>query len=101
VYEHLEAQNYTREEAVQGALEYLQTLSAGDDELALYVKNWKEIINQQGISRETAREIFEAVKDYGDQITGAEENLAKLKEQSLEAAHAWHDAMFPTDSDIE
>ena len=103
VYQYLENKevNYSTEQAAKNALDYLDTLSVSDDVLAEHVRKWRELIDQQGVTRQVARQIFENVDKYGDQTQEIEEKLNKLNQDYLTAAHAWHDAMFPTDSDIE
>ena len=82
------------QQLVDQQLAYLQIVGKTNPALAETVKIWQQQIEHQGYSAELAEEIADKVAEVGD-IT---ENLDEKWEQ---VAYQMHEAMFPTDEDVD
>ena len=85
----------------QQQLDYLNVVQAGNSELKDAIELWQLQINKQNLSKKAADEIAEAIANAKDQTSNLDERAEKLKEKAKEVAHQLHDAMFPTDADID
>ena len=94
----LEKINY---DLVQQQLDYLNAVSTSNGELQAAIDLWQQQIDKQTLSKEAIDEIAEAIANAGDQTSDLDEKTAELKEKAEEVAHQLHDAMFPTDEDID
>ncbi len=79
---------------VKKQLEYIEAVAP---QLQNQVNSWREINEKQGLSVESVKEIADYVSEFSKNPIDKD----ILDEQFLKAAHQWHDAMFPTDSDID
>ena len=79
---------------VEKQLEYIEAIAP---QLQNQVNSWREINEKQGLSVESVKEIADYVSEFSKNPIDKD----ILDEQFLKAAHQWHDAMFPTDSDVD
>ena len=86
---------------VNGQLEYLEVLGKSDEELANHVKIWKDAYYNQTLTREQLEQIYQAIKRYSDQTKDLGKTQEERTRQLTESYHQLHDAMFPTDSDVD
>ena len=86
---------------VNGQLEYLEVLGKSDEELANHVKIWKDAYYNQTLTREQLEQIYQAIKRYSDQTKELGKTQEERARQLTESYHNLHDAMFPTDSDVD
>ena len=86
---------------IQGQLEYFDTLGATDKELALLAEDWRRLYDNQQLSSKVLDDMYNKYVELDDQT----QDLAKRQEERLkqqtEYYHQLHDAMFPTDSDVD
>jgi len=64
------------------------------------IQLWQEQIDKQNLSKEAISEIAEAIANAKDQTGNLDEKTKELKQNAEELAHQLHDAMFPTDTDV-
>lgn len=86
---------------VKYQLDYLQAVTDTNSELGAQIDLWIELAKNQELNKEQVDAIAEAVGDAGDQTANLTERQQKLKGMAEEVAHQLHDAMFPTDSDVD
>lgn len=86
---------------VKYQLDYLQAVTDTNSELGTQIDLWIELAKNQKLNKEQVDAIAEAVGDARDQTANLTERQQELKEQAEEVAHQLHDAMFPTDSDVD
>ena len=84
----------------QKQLDYLQVVSSGNAEMQVAIQLWQEQIDKQNLSKEAINEIAEAIANAKDQTGNLDEKTKELKQNADELAHQLHDAMFPTDADV-
>jgi len=86
---------------VKYQLDYLQAVTDTNSELGAQIDLWIELAKNQELNKEQVDAIAEAVGDAGDQTANLTERQQELKGMAEEVAHQLHDAMFPTDSDVD
>ena len=86
---------------VKYQLDYLQAVTDTNSELGAQIDLWIELAKNQKLNKEQVDAIAEAVGDAGDQTANLTERQQELKGMAEEVAHQLHDAMFPTDSDVD
>ena len=79
---------------VEKQLEYIEAIAP---QLQNQVNSWREINEKQELSVESVKEIADYVSEFSKNPIDKD----ILDEQLLKAANQWHDAMFPTDSDVD
>ena len=93
--------DYYDKQLVNNQLDYLETLAFSDKKLATMVENWRRLYDQQALSKEQVEAIYQKVAQLGDQTQKLNETQQERLKQQTEAYHQLHDAMFPTDSDVD
>jgi len=86
---------------VKYQLDYLQTVTDTNSELGAQIDLWIELAKNQELNKEQVDAIAEAIGDAKDQTANLTERQQELKGMAEEVAHQIHDAMFPTDSDVD
>ena len=86
---------------VNQQLEYLRIVGETNDVLQTSVNHWQEQVDKQQLSIQAAQEIAKAVEDAGDKTQDLGGRSEELTQKAEELAHQLHDAMFPTDADID
>lgn len=86
---------------VNNQLAYLETLGRSDKALATMVEEWRRLYDQQALSKEQVEAIYQKVAQLGDQTKNLNETQQERLRQQTEAYQQLHDAMFPTDSDVD
>ena len=107
-YEELDQQAYKFAQVdpidydlVKQQLDYLQIVTDTNDKLNIQIDQWAKLAEDQALSKEYVDAIAEAISNAGDQTKNLEENQKELEATAKEVAHQLHDAMFPTDADID
>lgn len=93
---------------VQKQLDYLQVVSSGNAEMQVAIDLWQDQIDKQKQSKEvseetkqTINEIASAIANASDQTNNLKEKAEQLKQNASELEQQLHDAMFPTDADVD
>ena len=86
---------------VKYQLDYLQAVTDTNSELGAQIDLWIELAKNQELNKEQVDAIAEAVGNAEDQTANLTERQQELKGMAEEVAHQLHDAMFPTDSDVD
>jgi len=86
---------------VKYQLDYLQAVTDTNSELGAQIDLWIELAKNQELNKEQVDAIAEAVGNAKDQTANLTERQQELKGMAEEVAHQIHDAMFPTDSDVD
>ena len=86
---------------VKYQLDYLQAVTDTNSELGAQIDLWTDLAKNQKLNKEQVDAIAEAVGDAEDQTANLTERQQELKGMAEEVAHQLHDAMFPTDSDVD
>ena len=86
---------------VKYQLDYLQTVTDTNSELDAQIDLWIELAKNQELNKKQVDAIAEAVGNAEDQTANLTERQQELAEMAEEVAHQLHDAMFPTDSDVD
>jgi len=86
---------------VKYQLDYLQTVTDTNSELGVQIDLWAKLAKHQRLNKEQVDAIAEAIGDAKDQTANLTERQQELKGMAEEVAHQIHDAMFPTDSDVD
>ena len=103
-YDYNELQSYDapangyNKENYENKLDFLETVHKGDAVMQAAINSWRSQLDNLG--KDSASAIVNAVKDAISQIQNLD-SLDNLKEKQLEIAHELHDALFPTDSDVD
>ena len=107
-YEELDQQAYKFAQVdpidydlVKQQLDYLQIVTDTNSKLGLQIEQWAKLAEDQELSKEHVDAIAEAISNASDQTKNLEENQKELEATAKEVAHQLHDAMFPTDADID
>ena len=82
-------------------LNYADANIASGTAMQEVIEEWQNLAQQGRITKEIAEQIVETVRQIGDQTQNLQEKAEQLKQKEEEVAHQIHDAMFPTDSDID
>ena len=86
---------------VKDQLEYLDLVIDSNSELGKQIQQWKSLAEIQNLSVEDMQNISDLMEKVGDQTGNFKGVYDYLKEQTKELQHQIHDAMFPTDADID
>ena len=86
---------------VKYQLDYLQTVTDTNSELDAQIDLWIELAKNQELNKKQVDAIAEAVGNAEDKTANLTERQQELKEKADELEHQLHDAMFPTDADID
>lgn len=87
---------------VQQQLDYLNATTDVGTELDKKIQIWQNMINEhQDLSYKVLSQITDAVNQAGDQTDNLKQKLEQTSRVGAEAAKQLHDALFPTDEDID
>lgn len=97
--------NHADFDLLKKQIEYLKDTDGATQPI---INEWTAIIEKQQKSKEWLQEfpgivkqIYDAVAKVGDQTKDLSDRTAQLKQEEEKLAHQLHDAMFPTDSDVD
>lgn len=97
--------NHADFDLLKKQIEYLKDTDGATQPV---INAWTTIIEKQQKSKEWLQEfpgivkqISDAVAKVGDQTKNLSDRTAQLKQEEEKLAHQLHDAMFPTDSDVD
>ena len=97
--------NHADFDLLKKQIEYLKDTDGATQPV---INAWTAIIEKQQKSKEWLQEfpgivkqISDAVAKVGDQTKNLSDRTAQLKQEEEKLAHQLHDAMFPTDSDVD
>lgn len=86
---------------IKDQLDFLGIVSAGNAQMETAVELWREQYKTTRMTQESAAAIQDAVKNAVSQTKNLVGQSDGLKEKAKEIAHELHDALFPTDSDVD
>lgn len=86
---------------IKDQLDFLEIVSAGNAQMETAVELWREQYKTARMTQESAAAIQQAVKNAVSQTKNLVGQSDGLKEKAKEIAHELHDALFPTDSDVD
>jgi len=82
-------------------LDYLDAVKGSNVELSIMIELLGEQAEKHQLTKENVEGIAEEIAKVGDQTKDLEGKTAELQAQAEETAHQLHDAMFPTDADVD
>ena len=86
---------------VDQQLEYLDIVTDSNSALNTQIQLWQSLADKQALNKEQVDKIAEAIANAGDETQNLSDKSQDLKARAEEVAHQLHDAMFPTDEDVD
>lgn len=86
---------------VDQQLAYLQAVTDSNDELQVQIGLWQSLAEHHQLTKESVELIAEEIGKAGDQTQDLDARMQELAENAALVGHQLHDAMFPTDEDID
>ena len=85
----------------QQQIDYLRASTDGDQVFGAAIEQWEKIIEQQGASFALTKDLAEEILKIGENTALSSEQVANMKNMLTEIEHQIHDALFPTDADVD